>query len=77
MENQKWKWVTILIMAVMSITLIFGVTGCADDNNDGNVIIDDNKDAPANDKTDVNVDVDADTNKPAATDEPATDKPAE
>jgi hypothetical protein len=76
MENQKRKWLMILILAVMSITLIFGATGCVDDNNDdGNVILDDNNNPPASDNSDVDVDVNTDKNEPA-TNEPAPDTPA-
>lgn len=71
MENQKRKWSTILIMAVMSITLIFGATGCVDNNKDGTIIVEDNNNAPANNGADVNVDVDTDANEPAATEVPA------
>jgi hypothetical protein len=74
MKNQKRKWLTVLLMAIMSITLIFGATGCADNNNgEDKVIIDDNNTpAPANDNTDTDIDINADNNQPDTnTDTPA------
>ena len=59
------KWSVLSITALMSVALLFGVTGCADNNND--LIIEDNvpNNPPANDEnTDVDLDVETPENTP-------------
>ena len=71
MEINRRQWSSMLIMSVLAISLIFGATGCVNDNNGENndVIIENNNDAPANSNT--NIDIDADSNEPDATEKPA------
>ncbi|RED58036.1 hypothetical protein [Cohnella lupini] len=42
-KTNKKKWITLLLTATMSVTLLFGATACNDNNNDGtDVVVEDN-----------------------------------
>ncbi|MFC4779098.1 hypothetical protein ACFO9Q_20085 [Paenibacillus sp. GCM10023252] len=71
-KNGKKKWSTMLLTAVMCVTLVFGATACGDNGNDNTDVNVESTDPAGNGNSNVDVDVE-DENAPAATDDAMTE----